>query len=218
MTDKPTVVELMSLVMSDVQAIGKGDRNQQQGYSFRGVDATVNAVGPVLRKHGVVVVPLAAEIESERYETKSKTPMRGVTVKVGYRFYGPDRDFIDATTYGEAADSGDKAVSKAMSVAYRVCLLQALCIPTDEPDPDSESHERAQPSAVTTIDLAELLARVTNAESLGVLRGLWGEGRMHHVEMRLSAADWSTLQDLITARKTELEAAEQTTVEESDSE
>jgi hypothetical protein len=38
---------------------------------------------------------------------------------------------------GEAADAGDKATSKAHSVAYRTCLLQALSIPTHEPDPDA---------------------------------------------------------------------------------
>jgi hypothetical protein len=30
-----------------------------------------------------------------------------------------------------------------MSVAFRVALLQALCIPTDEPDPDSAAYERS---------------------------------------------------------------------------
>jgi len=39
-------------------------------------------------------------------------------------------------------------VSKAHSVAYRTLLLQALCIPTDEPDPDAASHERAAPAPV----------------------------------------------------------------------
>jgi hypothetical protein len=219
-TDKPTVYEAVNAVMAAVQAIGKGDRNTQQNYSFRGVDAVVNAVGPVLREHGVILVPLAAEIESERYETKSKTPMRGVTVKVGYRFYGPAGDYIDATTYGEAADSGDKAVSKAMSVAYRVCLLQALCIPTDERDPDADSHERAMPAveAVTTIDLGDLMGRIALAETVGQLRGLWGEASMHHREMQLSGIDWKTVQDLITERKTDLEAAQQPTLEEAASE
>jgi hypothetical protein len=44
---------------------------------------------------------------------------------------------------GEAADAGDKSMSKAQSVAYRTFLLEALNVPTGQPDPDSESHERA---------------------------------------------------------------------------
>lgn len=140
---KLTVIEALSAVMEDVQAVKKGDRNTQQNFNFRGIDAVVNAVGPALRKHGVVVVPTGTSWESERYQTKSGAQMRGVTLTVSFRFYGPAGDFIDAQASGESSDSGDKAMPKAHSVAYRTLLLQALCIPTDEPDPDAQSHERA---------------------------------------------------------------------------
>jgi hypothetical protein len=36
---------------------------------------------------------------------------------------------IKTTVVGEAMDSGDKATAKAMSVAFRTALLQALCTP-----------------------------------------------------------------------------------------
>ncbi len=137
------VAVALSRVMADVQSISKTQRNTQQNYNFRGIDAVVNAVGPVLRKHGVVVLPTSVKYQDERYVTKSGTAMKGVVLKIGFRFYGPRGDYIDAMTAGEASDSGDKATPKAHSVAYRTLLLQALCIPTDEPDPDSLSHDRA---------------------------------------------------------------------------
>ena len=143
MSDKPSVLEALSNVMEDVQAVGKGDTNTQQGYKFRGVDAVVNAVGPALRKHGVIVVPTRVMTHFEHYVTSKGTPMRDVILTVNFRFYGPAGDSIDAQVCGESADSGDKAVPKAHSVAYRTLLLQALCIPTDEPDPDSHTYERA---------------------------------------------------------------------------
>jgi len=153
MSDKPTVIEALSAVMADVQAVRKGDRNQQQGFNFRGIDAVMNAVGPALRAHGVVVVPLAEDLTSETYSTSKGTQMRNVTLRIRWRFYGPAGDHIEAVSVGEAADSGDKAVSKAHSVAYRTVLLQALCIPTDEPDPDASSHERAVQQHDPTIDI-----------------------------------------------------------------
>lgn len=143
MTDKPTVIEALSAVMEAVRTVHKGDRNKQQGFNFRGVDAVVNAVGPVLRTNGVVVVPLVEDISESEFTTKDKgTRMHQVVVRTRYRFYGPAGDHIEAVTYGEAADAGDKAVTKAQSVALRIALLQALCIPTDEPDPDSMAYER----------------------------------------------------------------------------
>ena len=142
MSDKPTVVEALAAVMEEVQAIRKGDRNTQQNFNFRGIDAVVNAVGPALRKHGVIVIPTGAHYDEQRYESRNGAQMRGVTTSVCYRFYGPAGDHIDANVLGEASDSGDKAIPKAFSVAFRTLLLQTLCVPTDEVDPDAQSHER----------------------------------------------------------------------------
>lgn len=143
MTEKPTVVELLSKVMDAVQAVGKKQRNLEQNYSFRGVDAVVNAVGPELRKQGVVVIPVLQEAAYRDVTTSRGKPSRECTVKVCYRFYGPAGDHIEAVVPGESMDFGDKGAAKAMSVAYRIALLQALCIPTDEPEPDSHTYERA---------------------------------------------------------------------------
>jgi ERF superfamily. len=143
-SDKPSIAEALSAVMGDVQSVRKGDRNTQQNYAFRGIDAVVNAVGPAFRKHGVVCVPLLEEVAYNTVEVgKNRSIMRECTVRVRYRFYGPAGDSIECVTIGEAMDSGDKATPKAMSVAYRVALLQALTIPTDEPDADAQSYERS---------------------------------------------------------------------------
>lgn len=138
-----TVYEAFSTVMGQVQGIRKGDRNSQQGFNFRGIDAVLNAVGPALREHGVVIVPQARNIEAERYQTAKGGQMKNVTVEMQYTVYGPEGDSFDGSAFGEAADAGDKAVSKAQSVAYRTFLLQSLTVPTDEPDPDASSHERS---------------------------------------------------------------------------
>jgi transglutaminase-like putative cysteine protease len=129
--------------MEDVRAVRKGDRNTQQNYQFRGIDAVMNAVGPALRSHGVVVVPMLEEVHYRDVQTSTGKASRECTVTVRYRFHGPAGDFIDCVTPGESMDFGDKGAPKAMSVAYRIALLQALCLPTDDQDPDSQSYERA---------------------------------------------------------------------------
>jgi hypothetical protein len=134
----------LALVMADVQKISKDSRNTQQNFNFRGIDAVMNAVGPAFRTHGVVCVPMSVELLSdERYESKGGAHMRNVVLRIRWRFTGPAGDELEAESLGEAADSGDKAVPKAHSVAYRTVLLEALTIPTDEVDPDASSHERA---------------------------------------------------------------------------
>lgn len=138
------IIKLLSAVMADVGGVGKNERNAHQGFQFRGIDAVVNAVSPALRKHGVVVVPEVLNVSHETVEVGAKrTQQASVHVTVAYRFYAPDGSNVTATVAAESMDSGDKATAKAMSVAFRIALLQALCLPTDEPDPDSETYVRS---------------------------------------------------------------------------
>lgn len=145
-----TVHEAWSAVMDEVQAVSKKERNTQQNFNFRGIDAVVNAVGPALRKHKVIVIPERIVELAYRDVTvgKNETPMRECTIRTQWRAIGPEGDSFTFETAGEALDSGDKGTAKAQSVAQRISLLQALCIPTDDTDPDSHSYERSGPIAV----------------------------------------------------------------------
>lgn len=139
----PPVQVALNRVKAGIGAVGKNDRNTAQGFNFRGVDAVVNAAAPLLNEHGIVVLPRVVSHSSYEYATKNGTQMRSLTVEVEYSFVGPAGDELVCTVLAEASDSGDKGAPKAMSVAYRVALLQVLNLPTDDPDPDSVSHERA---------------------------------------------------------------------------
>lgn len=141
-----TVVEALVAVMRDVSHVAKRDRNKHQGFDFRGVDAVVNAVGPALRNHGVVVVPSLRRVEYASVRTTQDKPATACRVEVAYTFHGPEGDSLPCSVVGEAWDVGDKATPKAMSVAFRTALLQALCLPTDSPDPDHDVYERADRS------------------------------------------------------------------------
>ncbi|MGH3735850.1 MAG: ERF family protein [Micromonosporaceae bacterium] len=161
MTAVPSVFEALAAVMADVQAVRKTGRNEQQGYSFRGVDAVVNAVGPALRKHRVIVTPVGVDVDYGTVTVgQRQTSMGHAQVRVRWHFYGPGGDRMAAVTPGEAFDAGDKATPKAMSVAFRTVLLQALCLPTDEPDPDEHTFVRSDMTDAqqARVDLAALAA------------------------------------------------------------
>lgn len=148
MAEQTTVHQALTKVMGDVQAVRKDSKNQAQKFNFRGIDAVMNAVGPALRKHGVTILPEDVEVHRSNGTTANGKQTAEVVIKVTYRIYGPFGDSIHGKVAAEAMDFGDKAVAKAMSVAYRTFLLQALTIPTDEPDPDGESFERGVPSGI----------------------------------------------------------------------
>ena len=148
MADTPTVHQALNKVMGDVQAVKKDSKNQAQRFNFRGIDAVMNAVGPALRKHGVSILPEDVDVHRSNGTTANGKQTAEVVVKVTYRIYGPGGDSIHGKVAAEAMDCGDKAIAKAMSVAYRTFLLQALTIPTDDLDPDGESFERGVPSRI----------------------------------------------------------------------
>lgn len=139
------VQEAIVAVMADVREIGKGDKNDFHNFMFRGIDRVLNHVGPALRRHGLVVTPELRALESRDITTSKGKKEREVTVTVAYHFRGPEGDVLDPPVVvpGEASDSGDKAVAKAMSVAQRTCYIQAFNIPTGEIDPDRHTVVRA---------------------------------------------------------------------------
>jgi gp68 len=175
MTERLTVHQALSKVMGDVQAVKKDSKNQAQRFNFRGIDAVMNAVGPALRKYGVTILPEDVEVHRSNGTTASGKQTAEVVVKVTYRIYGPAGDSVHGKVAAEAMDFGDKAIAKAMSVAYRTFLLQALTIPTDEPDPDSESYERGAPSGIgasqrnTPLPAEQGVPKRTAAEQCGTI-------------------------------------------------
>lgn len=142
-TEAPPVQVAMHAAMCAIRGVSKRDRNDQQRFMFRGIDAVLNEVGPAFRAHGVIPLPKVLEHHTEVYESKGGARMKAVTLMVEYSFVGPAGDRLTVEVPGESADSGDKAYSKAMSVAFRTALIQALALPTDERDPDEDVHERA---------------------------------------------------------------------------
>ena len=135
----------LAAVMDDCTHVAKRDRNEHQRFLFRGIDAVVNAVGPILRKHAVTVRPVVQSVVYDNVQTSTGKPATACRVVVDYVFSAKDGSEVTATVAAEAWDNGDKAAPKAMSVAFRTALLQTLALPTDEPDPDAHTYERAQP-------------------------------------------------------------------------
>jgi hypothetical protein len=193
-----TIYQLLANVMNEVGAIAKMDKHTQSGYNFRGIDAVVNAVNPALRANGVIVVPQISDYwYGEILVGKNRSPMGHARVIVNYTFYGPEGDSIVAAAPGEAFDSGDKATPKAMSVAFRTALLQALALPTSEVDPDAHSFERSeatddQPPPPDT----DPLAQQRRYHSLRVNLG-WDEDQGHrfiaNVMREEQPRQWRTL-------------------------
>lgn len=163
-------------VMADVQSVRKDDRRNDVGgkYNFRGVDRVVNAVGPALRRHGLIVVPLRVfDIVYGETRTKSGTVMQECCLKVEWGVWGPKGDSLPVPlqSAGQATDTQDKATAKAVSVAQRVLFLTALHIPTEDPTID-QGHDRGEaPRPKPNEYRDEALHPDTSLDRLRTMRG-----------------------------------------------
>lgn len=136
-------------VMQKIEAIGKDQRNQQQGFQFRGIDQCYNELHDILAEAGIVTLPVAGTPITQERVNKNGTALRFVQLPMTYKFMADDGSSVECTVVGEGMDSGDKATTKAMAIAHKYALIQTFLIPTQEQkDPDYESHEvRGNPNA-----------------------------------------------------------------------
>lgn len=141
------IYKKMSDVMKDVGAIGKDQKNTQQGFKFRGIDQFVNALYPALTKHGVFMSPRATSFTHELKDVVRGSGKAGVdkhvSILMEYDFYAEDGSKVTVGPVpAEGLDSGDKATNKALSAALKYALIQTFSIPTEDmAEADFESPE-----------------------------------------------------------------------------
>lgn len=163
MTDSIHV--LMSRVLADLPAIGKNQMNQQQGFKFRGFDDVIDALNPLLAKHGVFFVPTVLERIDSHRQTRNGGTLWVVALHVQYTFYGPNGDSVTATGWGEGTDSGDKATQKAMTGALKYVLFQTFAIATKE---TADSDTTTPEETISPKWRHDLAAKATELQGEGV--------------------------------------------------
>lgn len=149
--------ELIGQAMREIGAIGKNSKNQTQGFMYRGIDAVYNALNPVMAKLGIFICPEIEEmnreerrsVKKDQYGNERESVLMYSVLRIRYTVYAPDGSNISLSVVGEAMDSGDKSINKAMSVGMKYAMFQLFCIPTEEmKDPDADVYTDIQPKKV----------------------------------------------------------------------
>ncbi len=162
--------EAIKSAMRDIAKTGisKLQKNKDQNYYFRGVEAAMNEMSPILIRAGITIVPTYSELSITPSESKSGTKLRFATVKGSFRFEADDGSFVVAEFYGEGMDTSDKAISKAQSVAYRTALFETFVVPFMAIDPEVDGD------GVINEPPSQLLAAARKAADRGREEfGLW---------------------------------------------
>jgi hypothetical protein len=175
----PMIYRKMSDVMREIGAIGKDQKNQAQGFKFRGIDQFVNALYPALTRNGVFMAPRALRHDQEIKEVVRSNGKAGVdkhvSIMMEYTFYAEDGSNVTVGPIpAEGLDSGDKATNKALSAALKYALIQTFSIPTEDmAEADLESpemgssvkNEERPPNAAKVVTEPAVAAAPASSES-----------------------------------------------------
>lgn len=161
--------------------ISKDRKNQQQNYSFRGIDDVYNALAPLLANNKLVILPRMVGREIVERESQRGGALFYVTVEAEFDFVSAhDGSKHTVRTFGEAMDSADKATNKAMSAAYKYAAFQTFCIPTEgDNDADATTHEVAAKKKLASkadpaFDLEGELSAMRECEEAEQLKNIFG--------------------------------------------
>lgn len=152
-------------ILKETKAITKSEKNQQQGFKFRGIDNVMNELHELFSKNEVFILQEVQNFTTENRITKSGGTNTFTRATIKFRYMTTDGSFVETVNVGEAQDSGDKGMSKAMSIALKYSLLQMFLIPTEESkDPDMNTPEETDflAMAIQEINAAQSIQTLTS--------------------------------------------------------
>ena len=181
-TTQPLIYAKMAAILRETKAITKSERNQQQGFRFRGIDNVMNELHELFAKNEVFILQEVQGFTTENRPTKSGGTNTFTRATVKFRYTTTDGSSVETVNVGEAMDSGDKGMNKAMSIALKYSLLQMFLIPTEEPkDPDRDTPEE-------TDYMALALQEINAAQSVETLSGIFNTYTALHDNPRFMQA------------------------------
>ena len=185
-----SLIAAQRAIMEEVTYVQKST-SKGLPYSFLSEPDLIKVIRPAMLKHGIVgPIPVdVRDLRLQEYETKNHAKMQSAIMIRDFLFAHVDStDQIKVTVLGEGADSGDKALGKAMTHGKKYALREFFLLETGD-DPDSVVHERGSPNvnefrracatikqARTLKDLDEKKDLILNASAAG-----WTESQTDHL-------------------------------------
>ena len=148
--------------MKECGYVQKDGYNSFSKYKYVTHDAVVEHVRPALLNNGVIALTRMSEVEwPEGGTTNAGKTNNLCRVKMEVEFVNTDNpaDAVTVAYWGEAADTGDKAIFKAISGAKKYIFTNTFMLATGD-DPEQESPEYKQPAPKR-----EIPANATKAET-----------------------------------------------------
>ena len=107
----------------------------QQGYNykFRGIDKVLSTLGPLFKKHKILVRRMPIDIRMDKFVDKKENIFNHAVIRCNYCFVSTiDGSEFVSYGFGEGMDKGDKALSCATSNSYKYVIFEMFNIATED--------------------------------------------------------------------------------------
>ncbi len=172
------------------EGLGKNQTNEHQKFKFRGIDDLYGILQPALAVGNIVMAPSLFNVDRKEYTTANGKLQFYTVVTVEYRFTslvdGSEATFGYA---GEAADTGDKSLSKALTMAFKSFCFHVFQIPLNGND-DNDKHVADETEAPKLSQ--EIVDLMEDAASRGLpaFREFWKELSKEDRKLAQSDSKW----------------------------
>jgi hypothetical protein len=140
MTEPKNIHEAIIGVMKEVGYVQKQKKGTLK-YSYAGEAALIAALRPAMINHNITMQSTYPTVEFGAFTTNKGYVMNSARVHGEFTFtHAPTETNIVVRAIGEGMDTGDKAIYKAMTGAFKYALRQTFVIETGD-DPDKERQE-----------------------------------------------------------------------------
>lgn len=158
------ILKSLQIVNEELGSIAKDQ--QGHGYKFRGIDQVFQNIGPLFKKHGVLVsrrnlVATHSIRDVEKLNKYAKTEADKYQKKQYLETFINSCDYVFTSTkdgsefvtqgFGEGQDTsgGDKSSSMATSNSYKYVIFEMFSIPTAEQQDSDQVTAKVNASAKT---------------------------------------------------------------------
>jgi len=153
--------------------VEKNGYNDHSGYWFVQADDILASLKDLLADLGLVVKTDCLTMETETIQTTSGKPAARVTVMMKYTLTDIESgDYEESTAPGQGNDTGDKALYKALTGAYKYWAIQTFQIAGDSMDAEGG----AQVAVARPLTDADREVAVKRAIMNAVYLGGWQKG------------------------------------------
>lgn len=168
----PKIYSALNNLQAELCAVGvdKKGYNDKQKFYYRKWDDVQQALAPALVHSKVLLIPDVVSRDVTVGKTSSGSDYFRVMLEGNIRLLSvEDGSEVSFRAVGEAADTGDKATSKALTMMVKYAVIHGLQIPLEGVEDGDES------ASVETSDLTykEIDKKLSACKNLDELRDAW---------------------------------------------